>query len=696
MRWKYIGVISAVIGAMVGSVLGVGDREVMADAGCADVEYVWLRGSGQEYGVGHERAAYAEQVAEKMEAERVAATYKFYEVDYPAINIDIEAGAEAFITAGAGAEYGDSIKAGITNLVKHIQQEMVICPHEKFILAGYSQGAQVVGEGLVELGDSLSRISYVALLGDPKTYLPEGQHVWPASPEACDGAKLSKYREWAPDCKTFQGALLARRPYVPIGWDGKVGLYCNDNDFICGSGETPLDISGHLEYAGTMPLVATKAVGKIKQYYPSKMSLEKLAEMEELAQKQLPMETVFLIDTSASMRDRLEKVRGKVLELAEFTLASGCRVALVEYRADGAVDYPKLLCDFTCGAGEFANLLGRMIPDGKPATWRGLWDGLDLSYESLDWRENTTKSAVVVTDSRGSGLVNYEEMIAKSYPLGGVSTFIASWWATSDLSELARRTGGEVVALGGDASNVGCTFELLAEILVGRPVARLEKKVYYPAIDETIRLNAETSYGIASEVDSYIWDILGDGKWQVQDYGAEFEWKWEEESEEYVVVFVRDSMGKTGMTTAKIWAGGADEGGESDGSEGVNEAPDEGKEVGPDEVEKATSVSDDKNKYEMNTDEWIEESWMDPGQNTVSSVWRDFIVGEVENGAEALLGEDLSNSLGKKHESNLEVVDAGTPQENQNDFWGWIAGGLTVLVAGAGLSGGSIMLQRRR
>lgn len=694
MRWRYVGAIGVIMGAMILPIVSVGNGTATSETECADVEYMWLRGSGQDWGVGLERAAYAEQVAEAMEAAKVAATYKFHEVDYPAIDVDIKAGAGAFVTAGTGTEYGESVRDGVANIVAHIKQEAALCPYEKFVLAGYSQGAHTVGESLPELGAWAERIAYVALLGDPKAYLPEGDHVWPASPEACEQKGLSKYREWAPNCKTLQGALLGRRPYVPIGWEGKVGLYCNDHDFICGSGETPLDTAGHLEYSGVMNLVAEKSVEKISSYYPFRMSDESLAIMRGLAQKQLPMETVFLIDTSESMRENLEMLRGKITELAELTLASGGRVALAEYRGVGAEGYPKLLCGLSCGAKEFSSWLRRVeTGGGESKTWRGMWDGLMMAYEDLGWRDNTTKSIIVITDARGSGEVDYEELINKSFSLGGVNTYVSSWRVMIDHEKLVARTGGGTYAMGGDANQVGARFEVLMDDLVGRPVVQLEKSVHFPAVSEMMPLDATSSYGVGAEIESYDWDIHGDGVRELRKRGPKIDWSWHKEMEDYVLVYAKDADGRVGAAAVRIVAGG------------VPKADD--KEEKPKEDERKVSfVPDNRKTNGLNTESWIAESWTPPGRNSTSYKIREQIVEKVEDKAVGILGEGLSRSLGKEPERkvrvesqpdiDLEIVDAGAPPEStsENNIWGWIVGGATVLLSGAGLIG-ELVVRRR-
>ena len=124
---------------------------------------------------------------------------------------------------------------------------MADCPDSVWVLAGYSQGAMVVAEAVKSF--RADRVVYVALFGDPKLDLPEGKGLLPA---ACLGRNYSAYRVYVPNCRTHTGSLQARNPYVYGELAGKYGLWCHENDYICGSTALPWNYSGHLTYAERM------------------------------------------------------------------------------------------------------------------------------------------------------------------------------------------------------------------------------------------------------------------------------------------------------------------------------------------------------------------------------------------------------------------------------------------------------------
>jgi hypothetical protein len=230
--WKLmVGALAFIIGY---SYLSSGAYALVVDRQCVDVDVVFARGSGVELDKGeapHFRNQLLERLKQPLET-------NFYELGtepygnykYPAIPVTewwkngnaIGAG----LSAGYGNDYGDSVDAGITELQSYLKQRHAECPNARIILGGYSQGAQVVGQALTGLSSDIqSKIDFVALFGDPKLYLPEGEG---AHPPACYGAEFSSWRRVVENCKADAGSLGARNPYVPDSMADKVGLWCKN------------------------------------------------------------------------------------------------------------------------------------------------------------------------------------------------------------------------------------------------------------------------------------------------------------------------------------------------------------------------------------------------------------------------------------------------------------------------------------
>lgn len=206
-------------------------------ASCDDIKIIFARGSGQT--LDDKEYQHLKTELGSALAPRNDLSYSFYELgstsqdghQYQAVGLDFFNVISAAVSAGTAASYGDSVKEGSFELTTYISSISTSCPKTKFVLAGYSQGAQAITISASKIDPS--RIIYAATFGDPKLYLPEGEGI---DPPACHGQNLSDYRAYAPNCKTARGSLGAKNPYAESGWSDKLGLYCNDQDLVCGAG----------------------------------------------------------------------------------------------------------------------------------------------------------------------------------------------------------------------------------------------------------------------------------------------------------------------------------------------------------------------------------------------------------------------------------------------------------------------------
>ena len=523
------------------------------NASCVDAQFIWLRGSGQELGEGEEYRAFREKVNERMEWNGVWVRYSFHEIDYPAVALNPVVSIGAKLGAGDAWKYGDSVAEGIQKVQRYIAERVAKCPNERFVLTGYSQGAQVAAESLTGL--DRWRVIYVALLGEPKLYLPEGLSVWPMSPKACRGEERSSYRVWVPNCYTYEGILSARRPYVFSNWEGKVGVYCNDHDFICGSSINPLDNDGHLRYASIMSMVASKVVEKVADVFPRE---EVRDELVALVKKRPTMDTVMLVNSTAMDQEALYEYAWMAAKLTEVTARNGGRVAVVEYKEASSEGFPRIACDFGCSPTEVRRQISNMSIYGKNAMWGqpAMKGGMMLAYEGLEWRTESEKAMVIFnesSDDHASG-VTEEDIFAKSLELGNVSIFIATGSGyPSGARRMAEGTGGEGFVNRLDWMRTEFFDRILRHILE-RPVAKLPLTNYVSGIEERVYFDAGESYGVKSPIVQYDWDIHADRVYERRRWGQIMEWDYHEETEEWVVLKVVAEDGKVGMAIAKVTA----------------------------------------------------------------------------------------------------------------------------------------------
>ena len=226
-----------------------------AARGCRDVEVVFARGSGQPQDTGETFLELQKDMS--LAASQAQMSYRITDLNYEAVAITANNILGTYVSAGEAYSFGRSVAGGVAELKNYAKERTTACPDTYWVLAGYSQGAMVIQDSL-EAFDA-DKIVYIMLFGDPKLYLPEGEGF---NPPACRGKGLSKYRAYVPNCDTDNGILGARDPYEFTGLAGRYGLWCNDNDFICGSSKNPLNTHGHSLYEenGSIRSAATFAL----------------------------------------------------------------------------------------------------------------------------------------------------------------------------------------------------------------------------------------------------------------------------------------------------------------------------------------------------------------------------------------------------------------------------------------------------
>ena len=277
---------------------------------CSEYEFIFARGSGQSLGDGDYRA-YKDAISSN-----VSADISFYELGsvrngYPAVGIDFKTALGAFVSAGKSYEYGESVERGVTELLSRIKNESKRCRNKKYILTGYSQGAQVVDEAIRYINSD--RIIYVANFGDPKLYLPEGK-----AGTACRNIGLSPYRVYVPDCDVDEGVLSAMKPYQPAGFDDKLGVWCNNKDVVCGSSLNILNpLGAHTSYSSD-----ENAYQKLAQIIKEKIDV--VPTIDEVTMERYsdapPRDIILVLDDKHIINDGL---KDKLIELAEH----GTRIA---------------------------------------------------------------------------------------------------------------------------------------------------------------------------------------------------------------------------------------------------------------------------------------------------------------------------------------------------------------------------------
>lgn len=302
---------------------------------------IFARGSGQPLSIPGDKSeagTFLDMLKEKIGTN---SSFKQYQLGsesqegskYSAISVDPWQHSDdlfgAWISKGQLNNYGGSVNAGINELASYLKNQHSECPDAQFVLGGYSQGAQVVGQALPLIPRNIrDKIIFAALFGDPKLNLPEGRGL---NPPACRKEQYSPYRREVPDCNTDNGVLGARDPYLPEDMKNKVGLWCNDNDLICGSSKIPWVNDGHGKYADVGGAIE-KAVDEIVQKINTPSKSQTIFSMFDGIFPKSP-DVMLIVDNSTNMAPEYYNSFVKPIAslIAKTTTALGGRIGLETY-----------------------------------------------------------------------------------------------------------------------------------------------------------------------------------------------------------------------------------------------------------------------------------------------------------------------------------------------------------------------------
>lgn len=377
-----------------------------AAASCATYEFIGARGSGEDptpdytqgapggdFGMGSEIFNVYDQVAKLVGPANISP----YGVHYPAVSFgqgwDVPAdlnGLGAFLGIGPLGAYTASVKQGTADVENQINSAHAACPSTMFVLAGYSQGAQAVGDALQRMSSAdLALVAGAVLFGDP---------YFDADSWAARGSfKANRY-----------GVLGIRSEY-PASMQGKIFSYCHARDPICQLEEkfstffgtffarNPFgeDVPG---FAAHKDYVAAGDTG---------LAAQDLAQLLNLppSSSGAPLDVAFAIDSTGSMGAAIASVQENVDEIASDLSSSdgNVRFALVDYKDDPADDSPyqaEVDTGFTTDLGQFTNAVNGLFASGGGDFPESVYDGV-ITALGLPWRQGVAKAVVDIGDAPG-------------------------------------------------------------------------------------------------------------------------------------------------------------------------------------------------------------------------------------------------------------------------------------------------------
>ncbi len=505
------------------------DARVMAkkvDDKCTLVTAIFARGSGQGFNA-KESLTFRTQLESRVDKKQL----NFYELgsesyggnQYPAVDVSNVWNGNAIgakISGGMGNTYGKSVKEGVAELRTYLDIRHRKCPNEFFILGGVSQGAQVVGQALPSISSGVKdKIVFNMLFGDPKLYLPEGEGIFPP---ACRNEKLSAYRREIANCHVDNGALGARKPFLPSEDNSKTGLWCLANDYVCGSSKFVWDVEGHGKYAnnnGPIDDGVREAANRLK-------NAAKLASQNDPGINDKPLnnnmgttgtDVVFVLDTTGSMSLYIDQMKTFIRNYSSKIKEMNGRVGLVVYRDAGDEYTAKKLSDLQSDTTDLLNQLDRVTVDGGGDDPEAALHASMVAMNEMKWQKGATKAIILLTDAGyhepdkvdGSTLV---AVAKRSLEIDPVNIYpVVEKHLEGSYEDMASQTTGQVIVSGGENDTIAALSKALTKIK-NRPSAKLKIGEYYAEVGQKITFDASDSYVVDGDITKYEWDFDGDGK----------------------------------------------------------------------------------------------------------------------------------------------------------------------------------------
>lgn len=417
-----------------------------------------------------------------------------------------------------GFGYPFSVGSGKAEL-KALLDRRVNCPDETWILGGYSQGAQVVGETLFQLSAAQkAKIGYVALFGDPRF-----ASIEQAVPFACAPGIWTRGDAECGDQGVLAAFALSR--YLPRDLEDRVGSWCINGDPVCDAPN--FDRSQHGLYVGAegRPNLINDAAleAMVAARSRTKRPFTVQTQNVGLGRGAVGVDVMVVFDTTGSMDPHIEDARRDALRIADyFTGQPNGRIGLVQFRDHGDAFVARLEVPLTTDGNAFSEGLNRLSAFGGGDTAEAQYSGIMTALNETDWRFGATKLLVVITDAPGkdpepvSGFTRAQvsKRALEIDPVGisGLDVCDCGDASASEfLAPLAADTGGSVLAASGDLQASFGTLNAQATL---RPVVRVAP-VYYATTGQPITLTAAGSFDPDSAIVRYRWDLDGDGAFEV-------------------------------------------------------------------------------------------------------------------------------------------------------------------------------------
>lgn len=496
-----------------------------ASAACSDYVFIGARGSGEDptptyasndFGMGKE----LQDVWSRVSAQVVSAgkTIEPYGLHYPAVKmVDWSAARE---TIDADLTYAQSVQAGQVDFENELSTVHAACPSTQFIVTGYSQGAQTLGDAIGDvISPSLrSLIAASAFFGDPRF-------------DANDST--SGRSTFDP---SYYGLLGPRTLWADGFPGGSVTSYCHDGDPICGL-LLRLNLFGSTWFVRDLAHIFAVAAlhGQPGNPLVEHQTYVEEHDTEKAAQDILdalhlpstaptsyqPSDTVFVIDSTGSMGGEIDNVEANVDQLAASIASTSAdyRFALVDYKDDPSNDSPyqaRVDVPFTSSASTFTAGVDSISASGGGDLPESVYDGV-MTGLNLPWRDGVRKTVIVIGDAQGKDpepVTGYtlSDVVQKAFSVDPAQIYTvpvgSSWSAQTFFQPLSTQTGGQMV-VSASSSDLVTTLQNVILQAGTAPQAAVTASTS-PVGTSMVASAAGTTASSGDNVVSYKWN-WGDG-----------------------------------------------------------------------------------------------------------------------------------------------------------------------------------------
>ena len=496
---------------LLASLVASGGGPVSAQAAsCTEYEFIAARGSGESANLAElNMGTLMFSTFQQLQAKAGSHSLRGYGVEYPAVGLtssisDALNGLGAVLHIKPLGAYTDSVREGTRSTLARVAATHASCPGTRFILGGYSQGAQAVGDALQQLSSvDLSTVAAAVFYGDP--YF---------------NARSSSGRStFSPD---YYGALGVRAEWPGV-LDGRVFSYCHDSDPVCNLSQKVhifgtsadvyvrnplrLDFGNHTNYLSTGDdKLAAKDVALALGWTGGVKSTP-------------PLDLMFVIDTTGSMGGVIGSVRSNVLALANQLAVSAPdhRFGLVDYKDYGDVYQARLDVGFTADVSALQTGVNALVASGGGDLPESVYAGIMKAFEQ-PWRQGVKKVAIVIGDAPpkdpepGTGYTALT-VINRSFAIDPAAIFTlqyGSYGPTADaFRQLSTATGGGFQAATNLTDFQNVLLDAIRNVAAG-PLAQMPTN-YAAVAGLPVTFSAATSTPGDAPIKTYEWDFDGDG-----------------------------------------------------------------------------------------------------------------------------------------------------------------------------------------